>query len=259
MKILTSCVVSALALSAVTSTFAADTNNAVVNRDYTDTVAPADQQAYEAGIKAYNHCLHEHGFKYTWTAWGHETGDDYKYSYTGGPYTWADFDTMHSTGKDCDATYRAQVNPHLKSETSAFMVDQPELSRMPAGWDKQAPPALITVTYYTLNPGHEADQAFTAAVTKITAAAAKAKWPYYYRTLKVQGGDEGSPDYILVFPQKSWADYGTEANPSVWKMVESAYGSTDTAALRKSLNDAIKTSSEHVDSYSADLSFTAGK
>ena len=258
MKILTVCVVAALAASAIGSAHAADAGKAVVNRDYTDTVSPANQQAYEAGIKAWNQCLREHGSKYSWTAWVHETGNVYSYSYVAGPYSWADFDTMRDVGKACDATWRAQANPHLKGETSAFMVDQPEMSHMPVDWAKQAPPPLIDVMYFTLKPGHAAHAAFVDAAKKIAAAADKAKWPYYFRFMQVQAGDEGAPDYVLAMPNKSWADYGTEASPSMWKMVEGVYGKADTDALRESVNNAIDKTSEHVDSYDADLSYIPG-
>ena len=259
MKILASCLVSALALSAVTSTQAAEANNAVANRVFTDTVAPADQQAYEAGVKAFNRCLREHGSKYSWAAWVHETGDVYSYSYVVGPYAWADFDAMREVGKACDATWRTQGNPHLKGEMSAFMVDQPDMSHMPEDWAKQEPPALISVTYFTLKHGHEANEAFTSAAKKFAAAADKAKWPYYYRVAQVLGAGDGAPDYAIVSPNKSWAEYGMEANPSFWKMIEGVYGKAEADALRKSVNDATDKISEHVDSYSADLSYIAGK
>lgn len=80
MKILTACVVAALAASAVGSAFAADSDKAVVMRDFTDTVAPAQQQAYEAGLKAYNQCLHEHHVKFGEPTVTHDTGNDYMYS-----------------------------------------------------------------------------------------------------------------------------------------------------------------------------------
>lgn len=258
MKILAACVLSTLALSAITGAFAADAAKNVVSRDYTDSVAPADQQAYEAGVKAYNQCLRDHGSKYSWTAWSHETGDVYSYSYIVGPNTWADFDAMQEVGKTCDATWRTQGNPHLKSETSAFMVDQPEMSHMPADWATQAPPALIDVVYFTLKQGHEASDAFTASAKKAAAAADKAKWPYYFRFVQVQGGGEDAPDFILVMPNKNWADYGAEANPTFWKMVESVYGKADADALRQSINGAVAKTSEHVDSYNADLSYIPG-
>ena len=259
MKILTICVMSALALTTASGALAAEADKAVVNRDWTDSVAPAQQQAYEAGLKAYNQCLRDHGVKYNQATVTHETGDTYKYSTVTGPYTWADFDAMDAATKPCDTTWRTQSNPHLLSETSVFMVDQPELSHMPAGWEKQAPPALINVIYETLKPGHDASEAFIAVIKKIAAAAEKSKWPYYFRVMKVDGGDEGSPDYLVVLPEKSWADYGADASPSLWKMVEGVYGKDDTAALRKSLNDAVQHSSSHIDRSNADLSYIPGK
>lgn len=259
MKILTVCVICALGLPAVTSAFAAETNQAVVNRDFTDTVSPANQQAYEAGVKAWNQCLREHGSKYAWTAWMHETGNVYAYSYVTGPHTWADFDTMRGAFKDCDTTWRTQANPHLKGETSVFMIDQPDMSYLPKDRSGQAQPALIDVNYFTLEHGHAARTAFVDAARKIAAAAAKSKWPYYFRFLEIQAGDEDAPDFVLVLPNKNWADYGAEANPSLWKMIEGVYGKADADALRKSLNDAIKKSSEHVDSYNAGLSYIPDK
>lgn len=259
MKTLTACVVAALAVSAVASAYAADANKAVVNRDWTDTVAPAHQDAYEAGQKAFNQCLREHGVKYNFLAYTHETGDTYKYSYVTGPYTWADFDAGDAAVKPCIATWRAQGNPHLNSETSVFFVDQPDMSHLQAGWATQPPPPVLHVIYFTLKTGHDANEAFADVFKKIAAAAAKTKWPYYFRTLRVHGGDEGSPDYLLVIANKNWAEAGAEPDPSVWKMVENAYGKADAGAMRKSLNDAIAKSSDHFDRYNADLSYIPGK
>lgn len=259
MKILTVCVICALGLPAVTSAFAAEPNRAVVSRAYTDTVSPPHQQAYEAGVKAWNQCLREHGSKYAWVAWVHETGDVYSYSYVTGPHTWADFDAMHNVNNACSETWRTQANPHLKGETSAFMIDLPAMSYLPAGWASQGQPALIDVVYFTLKPGRAAHAAFTDAAKKVAAAAAKAKWPYPFRFLRLQAGDEGAPDYLVVSPSKNWADFGAGVDAPMWKMVEGVYGKADTDALLNSLNEAIEKSSEHIDSYNADLGYIPGK
>ena len=259
MKILTVCVVAALAASATSSVFAADLNKAVVWRDFTDTVAPAQQQAYEDGIKAYNQCLREHHAKFSEPTVTHETGNDYMYSTDVGPLTWAEMDTLDAQAKACDATWRAQGNPHVKSETSGFMVTQPEMSHLPANWRSQTPPPILHVIDYTLKPGRDASMAFVDSVKKITAAADKAKWPYYWMTAQIEGGGEGAPDYVLVIRSKNWADVGTEPNPALWKMVEGVYGKADTDALGESVNNAIDKTSEHVDSYDADLSYIPGK
>ncbi|WIG55230.1 MAG: hypothetical protein OJF61_001016 [Rhodanobacteraceae bacterium] len=257
MKILTVCVLAALAASVIGSAFAADSDKAVVMRDYTDTVSPAHQQAYEAGVKAYNQCLREHHVKFSEPTVTHETGNDYMYSTDVGPMTWADLDTLEAQAKACDATWRAQGNPHLMGETSAFMVIQPDMSHLPADWRTGTPPPILHVFDYTLKPGQDA--AFTGAVKKITAAAAKAKWPYYWATMQVQGGGDGAPDYLLVIRSRNWAAVGMDPNPSLWKMVAGVYGQSDADAIRKQLDDAIAKAPDHFDKYNADLSYTAGK
>jgi hypothetical protein len=230
---------------------AAAKDQANIVRDYTDTVAPADQQAYEAGIKSYNQCLAQHGFKYVWTSWMHETGDVYSYSYVTDPMTWASFDAMHDAGKACDATFRTQVNPHLKGETSVFMQGDPEFSHLQTA--TLGTPALIEVTYFKLKPGQR--QAFKDAAKKIRDAAEKSKWPSYFLLNEVVDGGEGAPDFLLVSPAKSWADLGKEADPTLWKMLENVYGKADADALRKTLRDALQESPSHVDSYNAGLSY----
>lgn len=259
MKILTMCAVSALALSACASAFAADASKANVYRVFNDSVAPADQDAYEAAGKAYNQCLHDHGFKFTWNAWNHETGDVYTYSYVAGPYNWADFDAMHAAGKACDATWRKMANPHLKGETSAFLVGHPEMSHMPKDSDGSPPHGMIEVIDFTLKPGHEAHEAFANGAKKIAAAAGKSNWSGHFAIYEIRDGGDGAPNYLVLLPAKDWADVGMEANPTLWKMVEGVNGKSEADAMRKSINDSIEKSSSHVDSYNADLTYTAAK
>ena len=127
-------------------------------------MAPASQQAYLAGIKSYNKCLSEHGFKYAWTALTHETGDVYAYSYVSDPVSWADFDAMRTQGKACDATFQQQVNPHLKSESSAFIQEEAEMSHTtPKGMSGD----LMEITYFKLKHGYMHDKTFVDMAKKI--------------------------------------------------------------------------------------------
>ena len=256
MKIIGSCVVTAIALLAGASVQAAEGKKADVIRVFTDTVDPAQQQAYETAVKGYNKCLGEHGLKYAWLAWGHETGNTYMNSYAAGPYTWADFDTMHETSKACDDTWRAQANPHLKGETSAFLIEMPELSHMPTD---NAKPALINVTFFSLKGDRGAEDAFTDGLKKIVAAAEKTKWSGHYTVYKTKGADKDAPDYLILSPYKNWAAYGAGADPTVWKMLENADGKDNAEAVRKSINDALQDVSSHVDNYNEDLTYNPPK
>ena len=76
-------------MACVTGAQAADEEKANIQRVFNDSVAPADQVAYETAVKSYNDCLAKHGFKYKWTALTHETGDVYTYSYVTEPVTWS--------------------------------------------------------------------------------------------------------------------------------------------------------------------------
>lgn len=253
MKVIALCVLSAGVLLGTGSVHAAAAP-AKVARVYTDTVAPADQQAYLAGIKSYNKCLADHGFKYKWTALAHETGDVYAYSYVSDPGSWAAFDDMHKQGKACDATFQTAVNPHLKGETSAFIEEQADMSRIDP--KKGTSGALMDITYFKLKRVSGSDKAFTDAVKKITAAANKSHWPYYYRFVRVREGGADAPDFMVVSYSTNWADLGAEADPTMWKMVESAEGKDAAADLRKALGGVIEDESSHVDSVDEELTYT---
>lgn len=129
------------------------------------------------------------------------------------------------------------------------------MSYMPK--DMRPTSGLVDVNYFTLKNGRAANEAFTNGVKNIYAAAVKTHWSGYSVTYQIVGGGPGAPDYILVIPAKNWADFGAGPNPSVWKMLANVYGKKKAAEIRKSINDAIKSSSEHLDSYNADLTYTS--
>lgn len=255
MKHVTLGLASALLCSCIGTAMAADSAKPMVIRVYNDSVAPADQEAYEAGTKAFNQCLSQHGFKYSWSAWTHETGDTYAYSYVSDPLPWSAFDAMRTAGKACEGAIRSGINPHLKSETSAFMEVHPELSHMAKGQSLNQP--YIEVIYFKLKPGHQAHETFVDVVKKISAAAEKSKWPDYFATTEVRDGGPDTPDFLVLIPSKSWEEVGKEPDTPLWTMVENVYGKEEALSMRKSLNEVVDEQSSHVDAFSADLTYKA--
>jgi len=248
----------AFAVACVTVVHAADQEKANIQRVYNDSVAPADQVAYEAAVKSYNDCLAKNGFKYKWTALSHETGDVYTYSYVSEPVTWSAFDQMHDVGKICDKTWRTEANPHVKGEVSMFLETKADMSHVQKGKDAMTSP-FLDVTFIKLKRGHEASEAFERAAKEIAAAAEKSNWPEYFTMAEVMEADRNAASYIVTWPAASWKDYGMQDNVSMWKMVEGVKGKEATEALRKSVNDVIEEVWSHVDSYNAELSFTPSK
>lgn len=255
MKTVATLLVLMLTVTCTVCVRAADPGPTLVSREYTDVVAPAEQAAYEAGIKAYNQCLREHDFKYSWTAWVHETGDTFSYSYTTDPLPWAAFDAMHAAAQACDPVLRSSVNPHLKSEMSGFTQMHPELSHLSEGWRANEP--FVEVNNIKLKPGHEPTGTFVDVMQKVTAAAEKTRWNYQYTISDVRDTDSNTPNFILAISSESWAELGKEPETPMWAMVATVYGKDTALAMRKSLNDALDYETNYIKSYSAELSYKA--
>ncbi len=243
----------AAALLFLVNAKAAEMSKANVVMDYTDVVMPAQQKSYEAGIKSYIQCLEKNNFKYQWSAWVHVTGKTYVYSYVSDPVEWSDFDSMHASSMACDSVWQSDVNPYLKSQTSAFMIGHEKLGHMPKGMSLGT--GLINVTYFKIKNGHKSNEAFKNAMKMIAEAAEKSNWPGYYQVASLSEAGPHSPDYILVWGAKNWADYGKDIEPPLWKMVENVYGKKKADELRETLSEVIVDSSSHVDRYSEEMSY----
>ena len=133
MKVLDACAAPPLAVSGITCAHAADADKALVAIDYTDSVAPAEMQAYVAGIKAWVRCPREHRVTFNEYAANHVTGrDTCRISFERQPVTWAQRGELDDKSAPCKATFNTQVDPHLKSESGTAVVEEPEMSHPPA-------------------------------------------------------------------------------------------------------------------------------
>jgi hypothetical protein len=233
---------------------AASTTPTSLSYDIEDTVAPTQQAAYEAGVKDYNRCLRQHGFKFAVLALEHVTGNTYVYSYVVTLPNWAGLDTSQAKAAVCDSELEAGVNPHLLSETAAVSTVMPGFSHHPGDVTPMTP--LTDVISFTLKPGRAPHDAFTKGVKAIYAAEVKSNWPYYSELDEMNYAGPGAPDFQLIIPARSWAEIGTPESPSVWKMLAKAYGQRKADEIRKSIDDAIASTEEHVDRYDPSLSYT---
>jgi len=232
---------------------AAATSPTSLTFDIEDTVAPVQQAAYEAGVKTYNHCLSQHGFKFSVPALEHVTGNTYMYSYVVILPNWAGLDTNHAMAGVCDSAFEADINPHLLSETAAITTVMPGFSHYPGNMAPMTP--LTEVISFTLKPGMAAYDAFTNGVKAIYAAEAKSNWPHYSELDTMNYAGPGAPDFQLIIPAQSWAEIGTPESPSVWKMLANVYGQRKADEIHKSIDGAIASAETHVDRYDPSLTY----
>jgi hypothetical protein len=253
MKKFSALAATAAALMCAGGVQAAGTTPTSLSFDIEDTVAPAQQAAYEAGVKNYNQCLSQHGVKFAVPALEHVTGNTYVYSYVVILPNWAGLDANHAMARVCDSAFESDINPHLLSETAAITTVMPGFSHYPNNVAPITP--LTEVVSFTLKPGMAAYNAFTKGVKAIYAAEAKSNWPHYSELDAMNYAGPGAPDFQLIIPAHSWAEIGTPESPSVWKMLANVYGQRKADEIRKSIDDAIASTEEHVDRYDRSLSY----
>lgn len=222
--------------------------------DETHVVAPAEAQAYMAGMKAFAKCLHEHDFKYRVTGVAHITGKEYRYSYVSDFGSWGDLDKIHEASMVCNSVWMSQIDPHVKSGYQSFDVLMPDMSNIA---DPNPPDSgFIFVIEDWLKPGHKARDTYVKNVEMIIAAMRKTKWGGHAETLAINGGGSGAPDFVIVIPFKNFAEWGKPIEPPLWKMVANVYGQKKAEEIRDALDSVLKHSSSHYDAIDPDLSYT---
>ena len=228
---------------------------ASITRVYVVVVQPAQDQAFNQGIKDWEKCLHEHGAKQATMAYSAETGDLDRYLFIEEHPSWADMDTHDPANKACGPVFVGEVIPHSGQAFSELAVLNPKETYMPGGDPDPAP--MIWVDAFRIKPGHA--EAFNDAVQKYTAAAAKTHWQGHFAGYDIEGSGQGAEDFVLVWPNKNWADIGTDPSPSVKQLMESVYGKKGARALHDKFNGSLLEEWSDTWSYVKDLSFTPGQ
>lgn len=228
---------------------------APVTRVIVVEVPPAQDHDFNAGMQAYEKCLRDHGGTRTMYAYDSETGDLSRYVFLTPYSSWGGMDIHDPAGKACRDTFVTNVLPHASQAFSAVSQLNAKGSYLPGGDADPAP--MLWVQAYRIKPGQGA--AFHAGVAKFAAAAAKIHWEVHFGGYDEQGSGQGAEDYVVVSPQKSWADAGTEASPSAKEMMEKVYGKAAAASLRQKFFATVADEWMDAWSYDKDLSYIPGK
>ncbi|MGH8317069.1 MAG: hypothetical protein ACREUL_03705 [Steroidobacteraceae bacterium] len=91
-------------------------------------------------------------------------------------------------------------------------------------------------------------------MAKFAAAAAKIHWEGHFAGYEIAGAGQGGENFVLVWPNKSWAEIGHDASPSTKDMMNSVYGEATAGAIHQKFLGAIAEFWSDGWSYDKDLS-----
>jgi hypothetical protein len=228
---------------------------AAVVRVYVGIVPPAQGSAFAAGLKAWEKCLSDHGSRQRLVTYAAQSGDLGRYMFLEDHEAWAGMDKDDAANTACAPEFRTEVASYLSQGRSEIAVLNAKESYLPEG--DPDPAAMLWVEAYRLKPGY--GEAFSEAFAKYAAAAAKIHWQAHFGGYDIQGSGKGGEDFVLVSPNKSWADLGADPMPSPKQMMESVYGKAAARAVRGKFEGAIAEEWSDIWSYDKDLSYLPAK
>jgi hypothetical protein len=206
-----------------------------VTRVYVVQVPAAQDQAFNAGVKSWEKCLRSHGNRQVTYAYDAQTGDLSRYLFLNPYRDWAAMDAQNPADNPCRGTFRSAVLPHVGHAFSEVAVLSANESYMPGGDPDPAP--IMWVAAFRVKFGQMA--LFNDTMAKIATAAAKIHWAAHYDGWDIEGSGQGGEDFVLVWPNKSWADVGEDPTPSMKDMMYRVYGETAAQAIRQNFNAAV--------------------
>jgi hypothetical protein len=223
-----------------------------VTRVYVVTVPAAQDHAFNVGVKAWEKCLKDHGAKRATIAYDAETGDMSRYLFLSEYSTWAGMDAHEAAGKACMGTFGTAVLPHVGATFSEVAMLNAKASYLAGGDTEPAP--MVWVDAYRIKAGQ--GPAFHEGLRQFAAGAAKTQWQGHFAGYDVAGSGQGGEDFVIVWPNKSWADSGQDPSPSADNMMAKVYGMAAAESMHQQFLASIAEHWSDAWSYDKDLSLT---
>lgn len=245
----------AAALAACAGLAQAATAPPPVTRVFIVAVPPAQDHAFNVGIKAWWKCMRTHGVRQATYTYDSETGDLTRYLFLNPYSSWGAMDTHDPAGKACMPVFLTTVQPHASQVFSEVAELNAKETYMPGGDPDPAP--ILWVDAYRIKPGQ--GDTFKDSLAQFAAAAAKTHWQGHFEGYDIDGSGQGGENFVLVWPNKNWADVGQDPSPSAKDMMKNVYGA---AAAESNHQKFLATIAEHWEdawSYDKDLSLIPGK
>ncbi len=224
----------------------------MVAKNHFVTVNPGQALEFEAAYKGHLEFHARNNDNWSWHTWQVVNGKDFgQYIVRTGNHSWSDFDGRGDFDTKDFTDYLENVSGYVKNVSSNMVVAVPSISHWP---DNYGQPTMVEVNVFQVNSEYE--QAFSHTIKKIHEAIVGKEIPLTYMWSYVASGGEGSgPTWVLVFPFKSWAEYGESFMPTFWKMVEEVHGEYETDMIRKLLSISIAHQENFMAAFREDLSY----
>jgi hypothetical protein len=226
-----------------------------VARLYFVVVPPAQNVAFSEGIRTWEQCLRDHGGKQRFVTYAAETGNLDRYLFLEQYGAWSGMDNHDPGEKACAPTFRSEVLPHFDQGFSEIAQLDSKATYMPGG--DPDPAAMMWIDAFRIKPGQT--DAFDGALAKFTAAAAKTHWPGHFAGYDIAASGQGAESFLLVWPNKSWADIGRDPSPSVKRLMANVYGKAAARANHERFIASVAEEWSDVWSYDKNLSYTPDK
>jgi hypothetical protein len=167
---------------------------------------------------------------------------------------WADFDKPSVPDQADLDEFNKVIGSAVQSLVTRYYEYMPKVS-LPG--DTKPTDKFSEIIVYHVRIGKETD--FNSAITRVTEAIQKTKWPVSYHWLSlVNGGPSGT--YVLVIPHANWADFEDKPDMKPFRqMLTDAFGAEEADSIMKRFDSSVDSVTSQIDRFRADLSYLPAK
>jgi hypothetical protein len=163
---------------------------------------------------------------------------------------WADLDKPSVPDQADLDEYTKAISPYVESMEARYYQQLPKISNMNM---TGTPEKYSEIIVFQVRNGHDAD--FMSAITRVTEAAQKTKWPVQFAWFALANGGLGS-QYVLIVPHKNWADFEDKPDVKPFRdMLKDAFGQEEADSVTQRFDSAIEKTYSEIDEFRADLSY----
>jgi len=242
-------VVVPLILSCALPVAAQEETPGVVAKWHLVIVKPGEALQFE---NAYREHLKQHALNndpWAWNTWQIVNGQHLgQYVILTPNHTWEEFDQHAEASRMDMADLTAHVLPHVQSISSTLEAVESSISN----WTEDSSrPNLVEITVFKLK--YDRNREFFQAAGKIHQAVVAKDPTRQYAWFSTVNGSDG-PTMMLAIPHQNWAGFVREG-PSVWELLEKAYGESEAGEIRKMVGTSIRSEHSYVLQHRVDLSY----